>query len=208
MNDSGTTSSSIRYDSTAEGGDERHSIQTYVSDMLALERHIGQPLQRQVDMADTEHFANARTIVSQLKALNEAHVTALSQCLTRLGGHEGDPIKSGWSALLGVAAGAIDSVRKTKVSKALRDDYTALSLAAISYQMLQTTALGVGDQQTADLATRHLEDYAKCIMTISQDMHAIVLTELRADGENVGMVDDIARERSLAAWKSASRSAT
>lgn len=204
MNESGT-SSSIRFDSSsARDGDERHSIQTYVSDMLALERHIGKPLQRQLDMDDTAKFGEARSLVAQLKTLNDSHVTALEQCLKALGGHEADPVKSGWSALLGVAAGAIDSVRKTKVSKALRDDYTALALAAISYQMLQTTALGLGDRETADLATRHLEDYAKCILAIGQEMHAVVLAELRADGESVGMVDDAARERSQAAWRSAS----
>ena len=49
MSDIGTTNDqSIRYDSSATEGtgeNERHSIQTYVSDMLALERHIAQPLQ-------------------------------------------------------------------------------------------------------------------------------------------------------------------
>ena len=44
-------------------------------------------------------------------------------------------------ALLGAAAGAIDAVRSEKVSKDLRDNYTALSLGNISYVMLISTAL-------------------------------------------------------------------
>jgi hypothetical protein len=40
----------------------------------------------------------------------------------------------------------------------LRDDYTALNLAAIGYHMLHTTGMGLQNQATADLALRHLKD--------------------------------------------------
>ena len=140
MSDFGTTTdSSIRYDSSAQGGtgeNERHSIQTYVSDMLALEQHIAQPLQRQLDIPDTAKYSAALAVISQIKTLTESHAIALEQCLEQLGGDEASPVKSAFSSLLGIGAAAIDSVRKTKISKNLRDDYTALSLATISYTML------------------------------------------------------------------------
>ena len=188
MSDIGTgNEQSIRYDSSVRdgGGNERHSIQTYVSDMLALERHIAQPLQRQLAMDDTSKYGDALGAITTINRLNDVHVSALEKCLEQLGGHEASAIKSAWASLLGVGAAAIDSVRKTKVSKNLRDDYTALNLAAISYTMLHATAVGLGDTTTADLAKRHLADYARCIMQIVQIIPDVVLQELQDDGESV-----------------------
>jgi len=202
MSDLGTTQdSATRYDSSAQEGtgeNERHSIQTYVSDMLALERHIAQPLKRQLEMEDTKKFPGALAVITSLKGLNDSHVTALEQCLEQLGGHAASPVKSAWSSLLGVGAAAVDSVRKTKVSKNLRDDYTALSLATISYTMLYTTTVGLGDAATADLAKRHLADYAQVIMT-----------ELQTDGQNVAAgAGDLIRQSTNEIWKSQSGTVT
>ena len=204
MSETTNSGANVRYDSATEtGGDERHAIQTYLSDMLALERHIAQPLERQSGMADTAKFPEAQQIVAKLRGLCEAHEAALKTQLDAVGGHAASPIKSAWSALLGGGAAAVDSVRKTKVSKSLRDDYTALALASIGYSMLETTALGAGDRAVADLAHRHLEDYARCVIQIGQAMPAVVLQELRDDGENVatGAAEE-ARRRAESAWRS------
>jgi ferritin-like metal-binding protein YciE len=188
MSEFRTTNDTIRYDSAADvagGENERHSIQTYVSDMLALERHIAQPLERQLKLGDTAKYGSALATIAQIKAFNDAHVAALDQALQQVGGHPASSVKSAWSDLLGAAAGAIDSVRKTKVSKSLRDDYTALSLASISYEMLYATAVGLGNAAIAAIAQRHLADYARVIMQINQVIPEIVLRELQDDGENV-----------------------
>ncbi|GAC1570948.1 MAG: hypothetical protein NVS3B7_00410 [Candidatus Elarobacter sp.] len=208
MSDLGTTNdSAIRYDSSAQGGsgDERHSIQTYVSDMLALEQHIAQPLQRQLDMDDTSKYPDAKACIAQVKSLTDSHATALKQRLEEVGGHAASGIKSAWSSLLGVGAAAVDSMRKTKVSKSLRDDSTALNLASISYTMLHATSVGLGDEATANLAKRHLADYARLIMQINQVMPAVVLQELRDDGETVatGAAETI-RQQTNEIWKSQS----
>lgn len=186
MNDT-NANQSVRYDSSATGAnvDDRHSLQTYVSDALALERHIAEPVDRQTDIADSAKYTDALRIISTIKGLTDSHISALDSQLQALGGHAGSPVKSAWSSLLGGAAAAIDSVRKTKVSKSLRDDYTALSLASISYTMLHATALSLGDQATATLAKRHLDDYASVIIDISRTIPVVVLQELLDDGENV-----------------------
>ncbi|HEX3465320.1 MAG TPA: DUF892 family protein [Candidatus Elarobacter sp.] len=207
MSDLGTNSGqSVRYDSSALGADvenELHSVQTYVSDMLALERHIAQPLKRQLDMEDTQKYAQAHAIVATLESLTRSHETALTQCLADLGGHEASPVKSAWAGLLGAGAAAIDSVRKTKVSKNLRDDYTALSLASISYTMLYTTATGLGETPVADLAQRHLSDYARLVMQINQVIPDVVLQELRDDGELVAAdAAETIRKTANEIWKS------
>jgi ferritin-like metal-binding protein YciE len=200
-----TSPDSIRHDSADDGStahNDRHAIQTYLSDALALERHITRPLARQTEMEDSAHFAEALSLMVAIKATTDAHIRRLERQLEAAGGHAGSPIKSAWSELLGAGAAAIDSARKTKVSKNLRDDYTALSLANISYTMLHATALGLGDTACADLAQQHLADYAALVVNIGKAMPAVVLEELRADGEHVAIdAADIARQDTDAAWK-------
>jgi len=205
MNDLGTNQDqSMRYDSGgADAANERHSIPTYVSDMLALEQHIAQPLKRQLSMADGERYGAASELISQLHAANAVHVAALEQCLARLGGHEAAGVKSAWSTFLGASAAAIDSLRKTRISKSLRDDYTALNLAAISYTMLHATAVGLGEADVAALAVEHLANYARLVMQIAQAIPEVVLQELADDGEPVatGAAEAI-RQQTNAVWKS------
>jgi ferritin-like metal-binding protein YciE len=209
MNDTNLTtetSESLRYDSADATSDtqhdERHTVRTYVSDMLALERHIGQPLQRQLDMDDSADYAQAAQIIASIKAMSDEHVSILEDALKDAGGDAAAPIKSAFSSILGAGAAAIDSVRKSKVSKSLRDDQVALSLATISYTMLHTTALGLGDASTAQIAQRHLEDYTPLVMQISKAMPAVVLQELAADGENVQIsAADLAAADTQAAWQ-------
>jgi ferritin-like metal-binding protein YciE len=209
MSETSNTSENLRYDSAetaAPAGDERHALQTYLSDALALERHIAQPLGRQQDMGDASRYGDAAAIISELKTTTDAHVRALEARLDELGGHAASPVKSAWSQLLGAGAAAIDSARKTKISKSLRDDYTALSLATISYTMLNATALALGDRDTAALAKSHLQDYAGTIMDISDAMPAVVLEELRDDGEKVNTdAAELARENATSAWRSSGR---
>ena len=188
----------------ADDSGELDSIQTYVSDMLALERHIAAPLQRQLEIAETQNYARAISLTGRLKNLTDAHVQALDARLESLGGHPSNPVKSAWSGLLGAGAAAVGSVRKTKVSKNLRDDYTALSLASAGYTMLHTTALGLNDAQTADLAREHLADVGTLIMRINSVLPSFVLAELQQEGANVmPAVAETAERDAESAWQEA-----
>ncbi len=204
MND--TTNQSTRYDSSDNLGDnEKHSLQAYVSDLLALEQHIGKPLDGQLASDATKQYAQALTVVQSIKTQNDAHQAALKQCLDNLGGHPASPVKSAWSSLLGGAAAAIGAARKTKVTKWLRDDYTALNLAAMSYTLLHATAVGLGDAATAAVAKQGLTDYARSVMQINQCIPDVVLGELTEDGETVqtGAAETIRRQTNEV-WKSQS----
>ena len=134
------------------------TLQRYVSDMLAVERHILEPLERQ---ASDERFQGpAKMLVADIEMTMRRHIDSLEAHLKMLGGDEGAGLKKAATALLGVAAGIIDKVRPDTVSTALRDDYTALNLAAISYSMLHTTGLALSSRPTADLAATHLRNLA------------------------------------------------
>jgi hypothetical protein len=207
MNDTTSNQQSVRYDSGATtpiNEDNLKSLRAYVSDMLALEKHFGQPLTKQMSDDDVKKLPEALSIVSRIKSINDAHIAALESHLESLGGHAGSPVKEGVSVVAGVFAAAIGATRKTKITKGLRDDSTAMSHATVSYELLHATALAMRDRQTADLAKRFLRDYAECIMAISKSIPTVVVNELALDGQDVDTtVDWEAKENVATAWQTA-----
>jgi hypothetical protein len=187
MNDTPAGSRSLPYDSVADVTveNERRTLQDSVSDMLALERHIKQPAARQLQFDGASISVDAARAIARLDMMTDVHIRALEDQLHQLGGSANSPVKSAAATVLGVGAAAIEGVRKMKISKSLRDDYAALSLAAISYTMLHATALGFGDGSTAGLAKRHRDDIAALIVEICRIMPGAVLQELLDAGLDI-----------------------
>ena len=138
--------------------ERQDTLQQYVSDMLAVERHILPALENQSKDDRYAKYPEARRLVNKIETTIRSHIDGLEQHLRKLGGDPASPIKSAVTAALGVAATVIEKVRTDPVSKNLRDDYTVLNLAAVSYTMLHTTGQALQDQATADLALNFLRD--------------------------------------------------
>lgn len=184
-----------------------HSLATYVSDMLAVERNLKGPFDTQLQDGDFKEFQDTNDVVTRLSALAGQHLDNLRSTLDELGGHEAAPVKEAATAVTGAVAGIIDKVRKTKVSKALRDDYGALAFAVASYSELLATANGLGHHAVATLAERHLEDYAGMLMELGDCIPGVVLRELRdIDVEVDTSTSDLTRRTIQNAWRSRSRS--
>ena len=162
---------------------EQNTVQQYVGDMLALESHIEEALDGQLN--EVEHEAEARALVQRFHDMVKAQREALRAHLTTIGGSESSPVKELVANLFGKAAGVIDNIRTKGVSKALRDDYTAFNHAAISYAMLHTTAHLLEDAETAGLAERHLRAYTRAIKDIEPIITRVVAAELREEGLQV-----------------------
>ena len=186
------------------------TINTYISDMLAVETHIATPLENQVNDSDVTAQPTAFKVVRETLDIVQQHIGRLEARLDAVGGHAGAPVKNAVTTAVGAAAAAINNVRKTGVSKSLRDDYTALSLSSAGYTMLHTTALGLGDTETAALAQQHLADVATQIMKIGSVLPVVVLAELSEEGATIDpTVSSQAESDATAAWKAgAARSAT
>lgn len=184
--------------------ERKDALQGYVSDMLAVERHLHQALRRQKGDNSLNAYPQAKVLVERAEEKVDEHIAALERRLESLGGDAAAPIKEAVTSALGVAAGIIDQIRSEKVSRLLRDDYTALSLAAISYHMLHTTGLALADPPTADLALRHLHNYTPIITDISHAIHAAVAGELQDDGFVVdGSVASRSEQATQEAWNPA-----
>jgi ferritin-like metal-binding protein YciE len=157
------------------------TIADYVGDMKAVESHIEEALDRQLDM-----FSDLPSVAAAIKEFHDmvkAQRDHVQQVLDGLPKESStNAVKDFGSSLLGKAAGMLDKVRTESESKALRDDYTAFNLAAVSYAMLYTTADSLGNSEVADMSKRHLRGYAGAIQKINHLIPAVVVQELTKDG--------------------------
>jgi len=142
--------------------DKKKEIVTkYLADMIGLEGHIYQAVDKQVKETMDERDLNPQLM--RTRDILERHTQNLRSRLEALGGKPTSPLKEAGASVLGVAAGVIDKIRSEELSKDLRDDYTALNLSAISYVMLITTSLACGDRETAELCKANLNENAQLV---------------------------------------------
>ncbi len=164
------------------------TLQQYVSDMLALETHIEEAIDGQ--MAVLREHPGASAAMDRFHSMVRMQREAMRMHLTTLGGAPNTGmmgmgqslIKTAVSTAFGMAAGAINTLRTQAVSKALRDDYTAFSHAAVSYAMLLSTAELLDHSPTTEIAGRHLKGYENAIEEIAGLVPEVVAWELRRDG--------------------------
>jgi len=184
-----TTTETNASGAASEAGKEL--LAKYVGDMAALESHIEEALDRQLGMAKDNPTAGP--LVQEFHDMVRNQRDQIVELRDSLGSTAGNPIKEVGGSILGKAAGLIDKVRADAVSKALRDDYAAFSLASISYSMLHTTAKGVGSSEVASVAQAGLKNYAKAIQQINHVMPDVVLAEL-ADEDGITVVQGVGDE--------------
>ncbi len=164
--------------------DNREEIRPYVADMAAVEKHILEALERQHD--SLKDYPQALGLIDRLTGLLKTHVENLETHLDSIpGGGVAAAVKETVTGVLGGLAGVYDKVRKDKVSRALRDDYTALSLATIGYTMLHSTALGLRQGTTAEIALRNLKELTPYIMELAEIIPVVVLKELSFEGYDI-----------------------
>ena len=181
------------------------TIADYVGDMNAVESHIEEALDRQLDMFPDQPKAAAavQEFHDMVKAQRD-HVQSVLDGLPKES--PTNAVKDLGSSLLGKAAGMLDKIRTESQSKALRDDYVAFNLAAVSYAMLYTTADALGNRQVADMSEKHLRGYAAAIQKINHLIPEVVIHELIKDGHGADTgAAAKAREVIDNAWKQTSK---
>jgi hypothetical protein len=183
--------------------DNREALRPYVADMAAVEKHILEAIERQRKDDDIQQFPDAAQWVGRVEGVLRRHVDSLESHLKNFdGGGVAGTVKEALTGVLGTVAGLYDKVRKDTASRALRDDYTALSLAAISYTMLHTTALGLSQGTTAEIALSGLKDLAPLVMEGAELIPKVVLKELAFEGYDIStQVGEQAARNTQEAWQ-------
>jgi hypothetical protein len=186
--------------------DRTEAINSYITDMLALEDHIEKAVKSQ--LTDLKEYPDVVAALRQIHTRIEHHISDLRMLSDRRNaGGVVESVKRAGSAVAGVAAGLIDLIRTEGLPKNLRDDYTAFNLANIGYVMLHTTALAAEDQEVADLAHQHFRDYTDAVMRLHNLIPAAVVRFLEQQGLTVraDIVSEVNRNVAQA-WKQTSDS--
>ncbi|MGH7509549.1 MAG: hypothetical protein ACREMZ_08770 [Gemmatimonadales bacterium] len=161
--------------------DRDETINSYITDMLALEDHIEKAIRGQLE--DLKDYPDVVRELKQIHRQVEHHVSDLRGLSERRNARTPmEVVKRVGSALLGLGAAAVDLIRTEGLPKNLRDDYTAFSLASIGYVMLHTTALGLDDREVADLARQHFADYAQALTLLHSLIPGAVIRYLKEEG--------------------------
>jgi ferritin-like metal-binding protein YciE len=161
------------------------AIDSYLTDMLALEEHIEKAVAAQLRAFRDDYHALGQELQEILYTLNRHILTIRAYTETRQTGATesvAKTVKRAAATIVGLAAAAVDLVRTEQLPKDLRDDYTAFSLASIGYLMLLTTAKSLGDAQTAEIAQRHFADYAQMTIRLHNLVPATVISLLKEEG--------------------------
>ena len=190
---------------TSADDKNKKTLNDWIGDMVALESHIEEAMDRQ--LKETKDDPIAGPAVQGFHDMVRGQRDAMKALQDEMGKTAGSPLKQVGSALLGKAAGLIDQIRAEGLSKMMRDDYTAFNLAAIGYTMLHTTAVALGDQRVAGIAERHLTGYAGAIQRINHIISDVVVAELVKDDHQVqGNAADETRRVVDKAWKETDQS--
>jgi hypothetical protein len=155
-----------------------NAIQKHVSEMLGVERHILRAVERQREEEVVRRNERANSIIIETERKLRKHVDRLETFAERVDGKGLSTIKEAVSGFLGAVAGMYDKIRDHELSRILRDDYTALSLAAMSYTMLHTFSLAVKEEELASLALEHLKDITPILVEISQVLPEVLVAEI------------------------------
>ncbi len=188
---------------TTSDNQAHQQVANWVKDVVALEAHIEEAMDRQLEIeAPTPELNNTiqhfHDTIRDSKQRAEAYAQQYGQPSS------GGAVEKG-AELLGAVAGLIDKTRKDTVAKSFRDDYTAFNLAAISYTMLLTTASAANDMQTTSFAEQGLRTYAALVQKINHVMPAAVLHDLEGNPNmpvNNTQITEQCRKIIDDAWKS------
>ncbi|MBA3686772.1 MAG: hypothetical protein H0W72_16230 [Planctomycetes bacterium] len=174
----------------------------HVQDMLAVEKHIHDEVaqHRQTDhLDDLPEVARAAHAVEQTLG---QHVSVLENYLEGIGGRATGTgrFRRAMTNVTGAFTGLFARLREHGASRFLRDGYTALNLAAITYEMLHTTALAHHDRHLAQIAIANLNDLTRLISELGRLMpQAIAREAAELEGGDGGIAGE-AEANTVRAW--------
>lgn len=162
-------------------------LQDWAGDIVALESHIEEALDHQLKL-DIDN-PELKSVIQKLHDTCRDSKGRAEAFQLQVGSTSGNPVIKAGTELLGKAAGVLDRMRSDAVSKALRDDYTAMNHLCMAYTMFLSTAKALGDEASATFAEEGLTTYAGLIQDINHAIPVAVVHDLEqnADVTNVNI---------------------
>ncbi|MFN8571223.1 MAG: hypothetical protein U0132_04145 [Gemmatimonadaceae bacterium] len=174
-----------------------------LEDVLLLEREFEAALAGQLrTLMDEPGIARE---LRQVHSACERHIEALELMTER--SEERVPgvkqaMKRGALAVRDAGEAVTAFLHTEQLARDIREDYTTIAAATISYVALHTMGMALGDEEVAELARLHLRDYARGSMTLHNIAPSAVLRHLVEDGQpaDASVLPDI-EENILDVWR-------
>ena len=154
------------------------SLRGHISDMKAATDHLVEAFSHQLADEGVQKNATVSGLLQRLQVTGKSQSERLEGELNRFGAPASDGVKGLVAAVAGTVAGLYDRLRGNTVSRMLRDDYTAMSLAVVSNSMLHVTALAANDSALAATALRNMQELAPLIVELGEAILPVVELEL------------------------------
>ena len=159
-------------------------IRENLADMLGIEQHVLQTIERQTRDDRVRKFYNAYELLKRIEPVLRSHTAELERHLSTVDASFESKLKKAATSIAGSVAVFYDRLRTNEpVSRSLRDVYTSLNHVAISYGMLHTTALALNEVEIATLAQTHLTGLTPLIVELSEIIPFVLATELADEGK-------------------------
>jgi len=159
-------------------------IQENLVDMLGAEQYALQRIELQTRDERVKKFSNANGMLQKIAMVLNSHIAELERHLSSVDGGFEAKLKRTATSIAGSVAGMFSKLRTNEpVSKNLRDDYTLLNHAVISYGMLHTAALALNETQIASMAKEHMAALTPLIIELSEVIPFVLAAELAEKGK-------------------------
>jgi hypothetical protein len=159
-------------------------IRENLADMLGIEQHVLQTIERQTRDDRVKKFYNAYEPLKRIESVLRSNTAELERHLSTVDVGLESKLKKAATSIAGSVAVFYDRLRTNEpVSRSLRDIYTSLNHAAISYAMLQTAALALDEVEIATMAQMHLTGITPLIVELSEIIPFVLATELADEGK-------------------------
>jgi DNA-binding ferritin-like protein len=159
-------------------GNDIVEIRAHVSDMIAADRALLDPVAAQLRAQQVERIPQARWLLERLAAMLNAHIDELTEHLRRLGGESAAQNRSPEMLASELVNTAAPALNEQPLARSLRNYYTALSLVHAAALMLETDARAHNYSSTAAMATRHREEIATMLLSLRDLLPAAIKEEI------------------------------
>ena len=154
-------------------------IRDNLTDVVGVEQTILQRVERQLRDERVKKYDQAFEMFEKIKTVLALQTGELEAHLSTIDGGFETKLKKTASSLAGSVAYIYDKFRTNEpVSRSLRDFYTLLNHAVISYEMLHTIVLAFNEDDIADMGRRHMAELAQLVVELSEVIPFVLASEL------------------------------
>ncbi|HIB66876.1 MAG TPA: hypothetical protein EYO33_17615 [Phycisphaerales bacterium] len=158
-------------------------LDMHLTDLNALIHHFEEVVEKQLDYSRRNGSVEGIELTTKVHSLLSRHKELIRRFAESRSSSLKVSSKETFSKFLGAVAGLYDKGRSYPESRAMRDNYTALSLLSASLTLLKTYGLQIGDTAVSKMAYDMLSEVCPLIIEISRTLPVIVCRETAKEEE-------------------------